>query len=163
DLSLRAMAELVHPEDRTAWLASFKDALQTGQPYEQESRHRRADGRYRCLHDCVSPLRDRDGRIVLWCVVRTDVDERKRAEVLLPGEKQLLETVASGSPLRSVLESLCRLFDDAVEGCASSLLFYDRKRERVLHAIGPGLPAGYLEFLESRMPGCPEGPCAIAA
>jgi len=39
----------------------------------------------------------------------TDIDDRKRAEAQLAGEKRLLEMVASSCPLTDVLTALCNL------------------------------------------------------
>ncbi len=55
------------------------------------------------------PLRQADGQIALWYLLQTDIDDRKRAEALLTGEKQLLEMVASGHPMPAVLSALCPL------------------------------------------------------
>jgi PAS domain-containing protein len=40
-----------------------------------------------------------------WFVLHADIDERKRAEALLAGEKRLLEMVAAGHALPAVLVS----------------------------------------------------------
>ena len=43
-------------------------------------RLRRSDGVYRWFQNSGFPFRDTSGRIVRWCVLLTDIDERKRAE-----------------------------------------------------------------------------------
>ena len=43
-------------------------------------RLRRSDGAYRWFQNKGFPLRDASGRIVRWCVLLTDIDDRKRAE-----------------------------------------------------------------------------------
>ena len=43
-------------------------------------RLRRSDGVYRWFQNNGFPLRDTSGHIVRWCVLLTDIDERKRAE-----------------------------------------------------------------------------------
>ena len=43
-------------------------------------RLRRSDGVYRWFQNSGFPLRDTSGHIVRWCVLLTDIDERKRAE-----------------------------------------------------------------------------------
>ena len=41
---------------------------------------RRADGIYRWFHVRGFPIRDTDGQLVRWCVLQTDIDDRKKAE-----------------------------------------------------------------------------------
>jgi hypothetical protein len=41
-----------------------------------------------------------------WCILQTDIDERKRAEGLLAGEDLVLKMSAKGSSLKSILEAV---------------------------------------------------------
>jgi PAS domain S-box-containing protein len=111
-----ATSDLVHPADRPHAVARWAQSIETGQPCDLEARHRRADGVYRWLHVRGLPLRDTEGRTVLWYLLLSDVDDRKRAEALLAGEKRLLEMVAWGQPLPVVLDALCRLFEESASG-----------------------------------------------
>jgi PAS domain S-box-containing protein len=77
---LRDWSNVTHPEDIPRVAPLLERSLRTGTPFECESRGRRADGVYRWLHARGMPLRDREGRIVRWYHVVTDVDDRKRAE-----------------------------------------------------------------------------------
>lgn len=55
----------------------------TGQPLEYEARLRRgSDGDYRWFQTRARPLRDKRGKIVKWCAVATDIEDRKHAEQL---------------------------------------------------------------------------------
>jgi PAS domain S-box-containing protein len=89
-----------HPDDRPRALAAQNEAIETGRPYEIEVRRRGADGIYRWFQVRHFPLRDSDGRIVLWYLLQTDIDDRKKAETLLAGEMRLLEMVAAGFAFR---------------------------------------------------------------
>src|SRR6266481_2298310 len=70
----------VHAEDREAFVAKWRQCLATGEPFEAESRVRRADGQYRWLLHRKVPLRDAGGTIVKWYGSSSDIDDRKRAE-----------------------------------------------------------------------------------
>ena len=70
----------VHAEDREIFVAKWRHALATGEPFEAESRVRRADGRYRWLLHRKVPLRDSAGTIVKWYGSSIDIEERKEAE-----------------------------------------------------------------------------------
>jgi len=72
--------DTIHPEDLPGVIEAFTRALTTGRPYEFPARFRRADGVYRWLQDRGSPLRDRNGEIVRWYLLITDIDDQKRAE-----------------------------------------------------------------------------------
>jgi signal transduction histidine kinase len=55
----------------------------SGQPLEYEARLRRgSDGDYRWFQTRARPLRDKRGKIVKWCAVATDIEDRKHAEQL---------------------------------------------------------------------------------
>jgi PAS domain S-box-containing protein len=85
-------SDVVHPDDLQHTIATQQKAHETGTAYNVESRHRRADGIYRWLN-VRFPLRDTEGHILRWFHLLIDIDDRKRAEAQLAGEKRLLEMV----------------------------------------------------------------------
>jgi len=85
--------DVVHPDDRPMTVTAWSRALKSGQPYEIETRLRRADGTYRWHHVQTFPIRDTEGRIVRWCVLQTDIDDRKRAEEEVRNRDVLLESI----------------------------------------------------------------------
>ena len=80
DLKGWSTADAVHPDDLPNVVAVWRQAVETGNRYEVEGRHRRADGVYRWFHVNGFPLRDAEGRIVRWCVLQTDIEDRRQAE-----------------------------------------------------------------------------------
>ena len=80
ELKSWSTADAVHPDDLPRTVATWTKAVEAGEKYEIESRHRRADGVYRWFRVNGFPLRDNDGRIVRWCVLQTDIEDRKQAE-----------------------------------------------------------------------------------
>jgi PAS domain S-box-containing protein len=151
-----------HPDDRSKILAAWREAAETGRPCDIECR-RRADGGYRWVHMHGSPLRDTEGRIVFWYLVHTDIDDRKRAEVLLAEEKRLLEMVASGHLMSGILEALCRLVENTASGCYCSVVLVDPSGTRLEHGAAPSLPASYINYINGRPINVDSGPCAMAA
>ena len=76
-----AVDDTIHPDDRPGYLQAFERAYAAGDPVEYEAaRIRRFDGVYRWLNMRGLPLRDRQGHIVRWYFLLTEVDDRKRAE-----------------------------------------------------------------------------------
>ena len=135
---------LTHPDDREAVIARFRASIATGEPYDAESRHRRADGVYRWFRVQGFPLRDNEGRIALWYFLQTDIDDRKRAEALLAGENLLLEMVATGQPLPNVLNDLCRLVEQIATDCVCRVTFREARDTACRHLGSPGLPKRFL-------------------
>ena len=72
--------DTVHPEDLPHVIEVFTQSIGSGNPYEIVQRLRRSDGAYRWFENNGFPLRDASGQIIRWCVLLTDIDERKRAE-----------------------------------------------------------------------------------
>jgi PAS domain S-box-containing protein len=151
-----------HPDDLPKVLAAWREAAETGRPCDIECRHR-TDGVYRWFHMQGSPLRDADGRIVLWYLLHTDIDDRKRAEAALAEEKRLLEMVASGHSMSGILEALCRVVENTASECYCSVLLVDPSGTRLEHGAGPSLPASYIDSINGRPINVDSGPCATAA
>jgi PAS domain S-box-containing protein len=72
--------ESVHPEDVAGIVQKWHAALASGEPFEIESRVRRADGSYRALLHRKLPLRDEHGNIVKWFGSSIDIEDRRCAE-----------------------------------------------------------------------------------
>jgi PAS domain S-box-containing protein len=69
-----------HPEDLERHNAKWLACVASGEPFEDEVRFRRADGRFRWHLQRGVPLRDEAGNIVKWYGVTTDIEDRKQAE-----------------------------------------------------------------------------------
>lgn len=70
----------IHPEDVGEFVAKWRAALASGEPFEAESRVRRADGEYRWFLHRKVPLRDGLGKIAKWYGSSVEIEDRKRAE-----------------------------------------------------------------------------------
>jgi PAS domain S-box-containing protein len=70
----------LHPDDLDAHVAKWQRSLASGEPFENEARHRSAGGEYRWFLVRAVPLRDEQGRIRKWYGTLTDIEDRKRAE-----------------------------------------------------------------------------------
>lgn len=70
----------VHPEDVPHVAEVFTRSIEAGTPYNIVQRFRRSDGVYRWFENKGFPLRDAAGGVTRWCVLLTDIDERKRVE-----------------------------------------------------------------------------------
>jgi len=105
---------MLHPDDRERVLRAWHDSVANGTPYEQEERHRGADGRYRWFLSRGVPLRDYEGRILRWYGTNTDIEGRKRTE------EELLDL--SGQLLRSQDEERRRIAQDLHDSTGQNLV-----------------------------------------
>ncbi len=83
--------ESVHPEDVAAIVQKWHAALASGEPFEIETRVRRADGSYRAFLHRKLPLRDEHGNIVKWFGSSVDIEDRKCAEQKIAEKASELE------------------------------------------------------------------------
>lgn len=156
-------SEVVHPDDLQHTIVTQQSAHETGSAYNVESRHRRADGIYRWFNVRGFPLRDIEGRILRWFHLLIDIDDRKRAEAQLAGEKVLLEMVASGSSLKHVLTSICRFVEYTAAGCKCGIYLIDWNGPTFHTGAAPSLPASFNDALEGLSVSAFAGPCGLAA
>jgi hypothetical protein len=82
---------------------------------------------------------------------------------VLAGEKRVLEMIAGGNALDSILDALCRVVEEISCGSLCSILILDAKGDRLWHGAGPSLPKSYLETFNGREIVDCCGPCAMAA
>jgi PAS domain S-box-containing protein len=158
-----AASDPVHPDDLPHVIEVRQKALERGETYEVESRHRRADGAYRWFHVRGFPLKDTDGCILRWCVLLTDIDDRKRAEAQLAGEKKLLEMVASSCPLTDVLTAMCNFVEDTSADCHCGVYLIDWSGPKFRIGAVPSLPATFNDPIDGLTVSPQVGPCGVAA
>src|SRR5580704_10125517 len=79
---------VLHPDERGEVADRWRIAVETGTPYENIERVRRADGEYRWFLSRAQPLRDELGNIVKWYGTDTDIEDQKRAEDALRASEQ---------------------------------------------------------------------------
>ncbi len=88
----------VHAEDLPHVAEVFMRSISSGIPYEIVQRLRRSDGAYHWFQNNGFPLRDASGQIVRWCVLLTDVDDRKRAEDAIRESERNLKLIIDTIP-----------------------------------------------------------------
>jgi PAS domain S-box-containing protein len=95
---LKNWPEKVHPEDRARVADRWRRSVETGNPYDAEERVRRADGVYRWFHTRGLPMRDAEGHIVRWCLLLTDIEDRRQAEQALRASEHHLRLMTETIP-----------------------------------------------------------------
>lgn len=143
DLSDWQWMRVIHPDDLEAVSDSWERFSATGAGGEVEARVRRHDGVYRWFTFRTQPLRDGRGNVVKWYGVKVDIDEQKRATLMLAGERQLLELIAAGRPLLEVLGALCGVVETALSESHCEVRTIDVNDTVFEHIVTPSLPASF--------------------
>ena len=149
-------AASIHPDDLEQHAAKWRAACASGEPFESESRHRDVHGNYRWLLVRAVPLRNEQGEIRKWYGTAIDIEDRKRAEALLAGEKRLLEMIATGVPFKEIANALCQIIEKQRPGTLASVLLLNCDGVHLDVIAGPNLPGGW----DRQMEQLPIGPCA---
>ncbi|WP_165220772.1 hybrid sensor histidine kinase/response regulator [Aquisphaera insulae] len=87
-----------------------------------------------------------------------------RADSLLEGQKEVLERIARGEPLRMVLDALCRIVEaNAAEPVRAAILLVDPDGSRLVTGAAPSLPEEYLRAIDGGPIDPWIGTCSAAA
>jgi len=158
-------SSLIHPDDRERVVNLWRRSVETGQPYDVEHRARRADGVFRWLHSRAQPLRDAEGRIIRWCIMLTDVDDRKRAEnalraselnfrVIIDSIPGLVHTLTAAGELEFVNQQNLAYFGKSLEelrSWATSDVFHPDDLARAVEAWKHTQETGQPDEIECRL------------
>ena len=102
-----------------------------------------------------------DGR-VLTALLLIPIADRVEAEGIDGLQREVLESIALGRPLRSVLDLLCRRVEALAPEVACSVLLVE-KNGTVTPIAGPSLPPAYVDALHGAPIGPRAGSCGTAA
>ena len=93
----------------------------------------------------------------------TDVTSRKRSDLALATQRQVLEMVASGAELADTLDTLIRNVEGLLPDVRASVLLLDPDGRHLRHGAGPSLPDGYNRAVDGIPIGEAVGSCGTAA
>jgi PAS domain S-box-containing protein len=117
----------VHPDDLKRVTERWRESQTTGEPLDYEGRLRRgSDGVYRWFQTRARPLRDNRGKIVKWCAVATDIQDRKRAEQLQTDLAHTNRVSMLGELAASISHELKQPISAAVMDAQASLRWLNR-------------------------------------
>jgi PAS domain S-box-containing protein len=89
---------VVDPEQLPEVLERWRRSLATGEPYDTQSRLRAEDGRFHPFLTRIVPLKDKEGKVVLWFGTHTDISELQEAQEALRQSEERFRTMANGIP-----------------------------------------------------------------
>ena len=154
--------DTIHPDDLAPFLKSWAELSALGGLVEAEARFRRFDGEYRWFLIRALPVRDENGKTVKWFGTNTDIDDRKKAEALHAGENKILEMVATGKPLATVMHQLCCLVDSLSTDSIASVLLVD-SNDCLRVGAAPRFPKDFMSLIDGIKIGPKVGSCGTAA
>jgi PAS domain S-box-containing protein len=116
-----AVDDTIHPDDRPGYLQAFERSFVAGDPFEYEAvRTRRFDGVYRWFNMRGLPLRDREGHIVRWYFLLTEVDDRRRAEEALRQAQGDLARINRVTTMGELAASLAHELSQPISGALTN-------------------------------------------
>ncbi|MDZ4344084.1 MAG: PAS domain S-box protein, partial [Candidatus Binatia bacterium] len=161
------------PVEQTYWFAysesvqrTMREAIESaarGEPSRYDIEIRVAESQFIVIDFSLQPLRDETGKVAFLVPSANVITERKRAEELLNGQKQVLEMIAVGASLPETLTALVRLIEAHAPGTVGSVLILDEDGVHVRHGAAPGLPPEYVAAIDGQPIGPRAGSCGTAA
>jgi PAS domain S-box-containing protein len=121
---------IIHPDDRTRYIAKWTSALAAGEPVEIEARIWTAQRDYRWLLVRNVPLRDGNGRIVKWYGTGIDIEDRKRAEESLRKAQADLTHANRVSTMGELSASLAHEINQPISGAITNASTCLRRLDR---------------------------------
>ena len=83
------------PEELPEVMERWTETIPSGEPFEMIFPLRRADGQFRSFLTRAMPLRDGDGRILLWFGTNTDIEDEKQATEARASQLQKLAEIST--------------------------------------------------------------------
>lgn len=117
------------------------------------------DGRILLAEKCLVEV---DGQALL-IGASMDVTDWKRADALMVSSHHVLELIAAGDELPTVLDTLCRQIESHLPGALCSVLLLDADGTHLRHGAAPHLPQAYSRALDGVAIGEAVGACGTAA
>ncbi len=156
EMSWKDQAELYRADD--------KAVMESGKPkLAYEEPQTTPQGKQIWLSTSKVPLLDENNQTIGILGIYQDITARKLVETLRNGQQQILEMIATGTPLPETLEALVRIIEAQSYGMLGSILLLDEDGVRVRHGAAPSLPAEFIAAIDGEAIGPAAGSCGTAA
>lgn len=155
-------SERLHPEDAPGIDAEVARCMAAREPLAHEFRVVWPDGSTHWIACRGEFTFGADGQPLRMHGVVREISARKRAELLLSSEKRVLEMMAEGVPLRTILETITRNVEAESNDTLCSILLLDAEGIHLQHGAAPSLPEGYNRAVHGAAIGPKAGSCGTA-
>src|SRR5882762_7292999 len=130
--TVERILQRVHPEDAALVQQTIERAARDWKDFEHEYRLVMPDRSVKHVHVVARACDDESGAVEFVGAVM-DLTERMQAELLLAGEKRLLEMIARGESRTAILDALCGLVEELAGDSLSSILLFDPSANCLRH------------------------------
>jgi PAS domain S-box-containing protein len=161
-ITIELILQRTHPDDRQAVQQVIERASRDRMEFALEHRLLMPDGSIKYLQVIGCPSTD-EARCSEFVGAVADITERKRSETLLTGEKRVLEMIATGIPLKEILNALCLIIEEHRQDTFASILLVNPDGVHLDVIAGPSLPEEWTCEMEKLPIGPSAGSCGTAA
>ncbi|MEP2706471.1 MAG: EAL domain-containing protein [Roseibium sp.] len=109
------------------------------------------------------PLVDGQGNVIGLFGIGRDITRRKTAELLRQGQCDVLELIAAGEPLATVLNELLVLIEEHQKGVKTSIQLLGPDEKTLQEGAAPSLPEEYCAAMDGMLIGPKAASCGTAA
>ena len=162
DLVGASFSESIHPADMPAAMRVYEQMQTTGKS-EAEIRGVRKDRSFFWKHVLLVRIAPANTPNAGHHCFMRDITSRKLNELLLEGQKAVLETIASGAPCRETLASIARFIETHAPDARASIMLVTEDGRHLQSAASPSLPAAFLKLIDHFPIGPGSGACGTAA
>ncbi|MEN9572803.1 MAG: hypothetical protein RL514_658 [Verrucomicrobiota bacterium] len=159
----KTLDQLMHtPEETRAFVALLQEVKASGAPHgpgEYEF-HRKNGSPGVCL-STIFPIPAEAGQ-PRFASMDVDISARRQADRLVVGQHSILELIAKGTPITTVLEQIVRFIELNSPGLLGSILLLDDDGVTLRHGAAPSLPLAYTQAIDGIRAGEGVGACGTA-
>jgi PAS domain S-box-containing protein len=163
DGTMEGWTHLVHPDDLPEMQARFSEDIERRMPFVGEFRIIRPSGEIRWLTNMAQVECAPSGEPLAVVGTVQDVTGKKRSEWALTAYNHILELVAAGNDLRSILEEVVCLVEEQLPGSLCSVLIVDEANGCLRFGAGQSFPEEYNRAVDGVPIGPSSGSCGTAA
>ena len=152
----------IHPEDMLTAMRAFEQMQATGKS-EVEIRGVKKDSSIFWKQVLLVRITQSDGKMTGHHCFMRDITSRKQNELLLEGQKSVLETIAAGASLHETLDTIARFIETRADETSASILLLSDDGRHLQSGASPSLPAEFTRAIDNLEIGPMSGACGAAA
>ncbi len=162
DALVQPLMDYVQPEYREAY-GRLHQRVMAGEEGSIEFDLKGLKGNLRSLVTRAVPLRDSNGEVKSLLGITRDITEQKKRAALAEGQKDVLEMIARGLPVKSTMDKLLEVIESCAPDMLCSILLVDQDEKCLRPCSAPRLHPDYVAETDGIKVGEGMGSCGTAA